>query len=88
MAAAGVPIRTLQALMGHADIKTTMVYTRYAPAPNEVTLVNDAFNPQVGRGGYADAHSVPPGRSLSEHADRSAGCAREPVVGGEKLAVE
>ena len=47
MAAAGVPIRTLQAWMGHADIKTTMVYTHYAPAPNEVTLVNDAFSPQV-----------------------------------------
>ena len=47
MAASGVPIRTLQAWMGHADIKTTMVYTHYAPAPNEVTLVNDAFNPQV-----------------------------------------
>jgi integrase len=47
MAAAGVPIRTLQAWMGHSDIKTTMVYTHYAPAPNEVDLVNDAFNPQV-----------------------------------------
>ncbi len=33
--------------MGHADIKTTMVYTHYAPAPNEVALVTDAFNPQV-----------------------------------------
>ncbi|MGZ6560243.1 MAG: tyrosine-type recombinase/integrase [Solirubrobacteraceae bacterium] len=30
-AAAGVPLRTLQAWMGHADIKTTMVYTHYAP---------------------------------------------------------
>ena len=47
MAAAGVPIRTLQAWMGHSDIKTTMVYTHYAPAPNEVDLVNDAFNPQA-----------------------------------------
>ena len=47
MAAAGVPIRTLQAWMGHSDIKTTMVYTHYAPAPNEVDLVNDAFDPQV-----------------------------------------
>lgn len=45
MAAAGVPIRTLQAWMGHSDIKTTMV--PYAPAPNEVDLVNDAFNPQA-----------------------------------------
>jgi hypothetical protein len=28
--AAGVPLRTLQAWMGDADIKTTMVYTHYA----------------------------------------------------------
>jgi hypothetical protein len=47
MAATGVPIRTLQAWMGHSDIKTTMIYTHYAPAPNEVDLVNDAFDPQV-----------------------------------------
>jgi integrase len=47
MAAASVPIRTLQAWMGHADIKTTMVYTHYAPAPNEVALVNEAFCPRV-----------------------------------------
>jgi integrase len=47
MAAAGVPFRTLQAWMGHSDIKTTMVYTHYAPAPNEVDLVNDAFDPQA-----------------------------------------
>ena len=37
MAAASVPIRTLQAWMGHADIKTTMVYTHYAPAPDVKT---------------------------------------------------
>jgi integrase len=42
-AAAGVPLRTLQAWMGHADIKTTMVYTHYAPGANEAELVNDAF---------------------------------------------
>jgi hypothetical protein len=44
MAASGVPIRTLQAWMGHADIKTTMIYTHYAPAPNEVELVNWGFS--------------------------------------------
>ena len=44
-AAAGVPLRTLQAWMGHADIKTTMVYTHYAPAANEADLVNGVFDP-------------------------------------------
>ena len=44
-AAAGVPLRTLQAWMGHADIKTTMVYTHYAPGANEAELVNGVFAP-------------------------------------------
>ena len=46
-AAAGVPLRTLQAWMGHADIKTTMVYTHYAPGANEAELVNGVFQPEV-----------------------------------------
>jgi integrase len=45
-AAAGVPLRTLQAWMGHADIKTTMVYTHYAPGANEAELVNGVFQPE------------------------------------------
>jgi len=31
--------------MGHADIKTTMVYTHYAPGANEAQLVNGVFEP-------------------------------------------
>lgn len=53
-AAAGVPLRTLQAWMGHADIKTTMVYTHYAPGANEADLVNGVFGP-----GVADAEGAP-----------------------------
>ena len=45
--AAGVPLRTLQAWMGHADIKTTMVYTHYAPGANEAELVNGVFQPDA-----------------------------------------
>ncbi|MDQ1749323.1 MAG: hypothetical protein QOE71_379, partial [Pseudonocardiales bacterium] len=30
--------------MGHADIKTTMVYTHYAPGANEAELVNGVFD--------------------------------------------
>lgn len=48
-AAAGVPLRTLQAWMGHADIKTTMVYTHYAPGANEAELVNGVFQPDATR---------------------------------------
>jgi integrase len=46
-AAAGVPLRTLQAWMGHADIKTTMIYTHYAPGANEAELVNGVFEAKV-----------------------------------------
>ena len=37
MAAAGVPMRTLQEWMGHRDFKTTMIYADYAPARTKST---------------------------------------------------
>lgn len=43
MAAAGVPIRTIQQWMGHADMKTTQVYAHYQPTAHEVDTVNQAF---------------------------------------------
>jgi integrase len=39
MAAAGVPLRTLQEWMGHADSKTTQIYADYAPSENEAGIV-------------------------------------------------
>jgi integrase len=32
MAAQGVPMRTLQGMMGHRDSKTTLIYADYAPS--------------------------------------------------------
>ena len=43
MAAAAVPMRTLQEWMGHRDFKTTLIYADYAPAKNEAEIVNAAF---------------------------------------------
>jgi integrase len=43
MAAAGVPMRTLQEWMGHRDIKTTMIYADYQPSDQERELVARAF---------------------------------------------
>lgn len=43
MAAAGVPMRTIQEWMGHADFKTTQIYAEYAPSRDEAALVNRAF---------------------------------------------
>jgi hypothetical protein len=54
MAAAGVPMRTLQEWMGHRDFRTTLIYADYAPGAHEVDLVNGAFSPtdpaEVSRG--------------------------------------
>ena len=43
MAAAGVPMRTLQEWMGHRDFKTTLIYADYAPGEHEAALVEAAF---------------------------------------------
>jgi len=67
-AAAGVPLRTLQAWMGHADIKTTMVYTHYAPGANEAELVNGVFGGPGARHDHAatDRGAVPPAVANTE----------------------
>jgi integrase len=54
LAAAGVPLRTIQEYLGHADLKTTQIYAHYAPSAHEVEIVNDAFpttstKPSTGR---------------------------------------
>ncbi|HEX4437054.1 MAG TPA: site-specific integrase [Solirubrobacteraceae bacterium] len=43
MAAAGVPMRTLQEWMGHRDIETTQRYADYAPRARDAELVAAAF---------------------------------------------
>jgi integrase len=48
MAAAGVPLRTLQGWMGHADIKTTAIYMHFAPAEDEVETANRVFPQREG----------------------------------------
>jgi len=42
-AAAGIPLRTIQEYMGHADLKTTQIYMHYAPSAREVQAINEAF---------------------------------------------
>ena len=43
MAAAGVPMRTLQEWMGHRDFKTTLIYADYLPGAREADLLDAAF---------------------------------------------
>jgi integrase len=47
MAAAGVPMRTLQEWFGHRDFATTLIYADYQPGAGEVDLVNAAFAPST-----------------------------------------
>jgi hypothetical protein len=43
MAAQGVPMRTLQELMGHRDFSTTLIYADYAPSAHEAEWAEKAF---------------------------------------------
>jgi integrase len=43
LAASGVPIRTIQEFLGHADSKMTQIYAHYAPSAHEVQPVDAAF---------------------------------------------
>lgn len=42
-AAAGVPMRTLQEWMGHADHTTTLIYADYSPGGYETEMIERAF---------------------------------------------
>jgi integrase len=50
MAAAGVPMRTLQEWMGHRDLATTQIYADYAPSAHEAEMVAAAFARGSNRG--------------------------------------
>jgi integrase len=45
MAAQGVPMRTIQEMMGHRDFKTTLIYADYAPGAHESDWAEQAFAP-------------------------------------------
>jgi len=47
MAAAGVPMRTVQDWMGHRDLSTTQRYADYAPSSQEAEMVAAAFARRV-----------------------------------------
>jgi hypothetical protein len=43
MAAAGVPVRTLQEWLGHRDLATTQIYADYSPSGREAEMIAGAF---------------------------------------------
>jgi hypothetical protein len=54
MAAAGVPMRTLQEWLGHRDLTTTLIYADYAPSEREAEWVAVAFETTVARAKVPD----------------------------------
>jgi integrase len=60
MAAAGVPLRTLQEWMGHRDIKTTMIYADYQASEQERELVERAFGEQTTNPAELPDRETPP----------------------------
>ena len=62
MAAAGVPMRTLQEWMGHRNFATTLIYADYSPSAKEAELIEVAFG-----GGHQSGHqSEQNSRDLTE----------------------
>jgi integrase len=53
MAAAGVPMRTLQEWLGHKDIATTQIYADYSPSAHEAAYIEAAFGSGVQLGALA-----------------------------------
>ena len=49
MAAAGAPMRAIQEWLGHADLRTTLIYADYALDPNQGALYAERAFGESGR---------------------------------------
>jgi integrase len=66
MAAVGVPMRTIQEWMGHADFKTTLIYADYSPDERgDRELIARAFEGQGSNLSETECNSDAPNRSVT-----------------------
>jgi hypothetical protein len=68
MAAAGVPMRTLQEWMGHRDFRTTLIYADYSPSAHEGEMVEAAFRGPIRGPKLSETESNSENRTVPEHA--------------------
>ncbi len=60
MAAAGVPMRTLQGWMGHESVATTELYASFSPREQDAAIVSAAFNSTATEGAKAEEEQGAP----------------------------
>lgn len=70
MAAAGVPLRTLQEWLWHRDFATTLLYADYQPSAVEAELVERAFGPARPNRGPIWGPMLSEDASSRDHVDR------------------
>jgi integrase len=69
MARAGVPVATIQAWIGHADLQTTSIYLHYAPAAKDAAMIEAAFGLGTNSGTNLRLAN---GTDVTSHHDRAA----------------
>ena len=68
MAAAGVPMRTLQEWMGHRDFRTILMYADYAPSAHEGQMVEAAFRGPIRGPKLSETEMTSENPTVPEHA--------------------
>jgi hypothetical protein len=67
MARQSVPVGTIQAWMGHADLATTQLYMHYAPKAQDAAIIDAAFGAAPGTNPSTNLRVVGGTEANSQH---------------------